>query len=77
MNIERTILTNLERGNDGTMTKPVLWSEVMLDQGGCSYSEFTKALTDLEVSGEVIVLNGRDRTKIRITDNGRMRLMEQ
>lgn len=77
MNLERTILTNLDQGHEGTVTKPVLWSEVSLDAGDCSYSEFSKALTDLEMSGDIVVLNGRDRIKVRITDNGRLRLMEK
>ena len=77
MNLERTILTNLERGNGGVMAKPTLWSEVMLDEGGCSYSEFSKAITDLEVKEQVVVRNGEDRVKVMITDKGRLRLMEK
>jgi len=76
MNPELTILRNLERAHEGIMTKPVLWSEVSLDDGGVSYSEFSKALTDLEVDGEVLVLTGKDRIKVKITDKGKLRLME-
>ena len=77
MSTERTILTNLERGHDGVMSKSVLWSEVMLDEGGCTYSEFSQHLTNLEVKGEVVVLHGSERVKVKITDKGRLRLMEK
>lgn len=76
MNIQLTILRNLARAYEGIMTKPVLWSEVSLDGGGVSYSEFSKALGDLEIDGEVLVITGKDRIKVKITDKGKLRLME-
>jgi hypothetical protein len=76
MNPELTILRNLERGHEGIVTKPVLWNEVSLDDSGVTYSEFSKALGDLEIEGEVLVLTGKDRIKVKITDKGKLRLME-
>jgi len=76
MNPELIILRNLDRGNDGIMTLPVLWSEVSLDRGGMTYSEFRKHLTALEMTGEVVTLANKDRASAKITDKGRLRLME-
>jgi hypothetical protein len=73
--MERTILRNLER-RGGLMPVGTLWSECSLDEGGTSYSAFKKALTDLEIKGQVVVVIGEDRNKAKITDAGKARLME-
>jgi DNA-binding transcriptional regulator PaaX len=54
-----------------------LWADVMLDEPGISYTEFTRACTDLEVKGQIVVVAGEDRRKAKITDAGRARLLEQ
>lgn len=77
MSLQRTILRNLETANKGIMTTGTLWSEVLLDVGGVSYSEFTKALRELEEKEQIIVITGEDRAKAKLTDAGRMRLMEK
>jgi hypothetical protein len=77
MSLQRTILKNLDARPNGMCPTGTLWSEVMLDEPGTSYSEFKRALTALEESGEVTVINGKDRAKAFITDAGRARLMEQ
>lgn len=77
MNLERTILTNLELGHQGMMATGTLWSEVGLDVGGGTFSEFQKALRTLEEKGQVVTVRGEDRNKAKITDAGRARLLEQ
>lgn len=77
MKLERTILTNLELGHNGMMAVGTLWSEVGLDVGGSTYTEFNKALRTLEEKGQVITIKGEDRNKAKITDAGRARLLEQ
>lgn len=76
MNLERTILTNLNNVHPRLATVNSLWSEVYADAPDSSYSEFKAALTDLEQKGQVLVLKGEDRQKAKITDAGRARLME-
>jgi hypothetical protein len=76
VNLERTILTNLERGHNGMMATGTLWSEVRLDVSGCTYTDFKKALGELEIKEQVIVIAGEDRQKAKITDLGRARLLE-
>jgi hypothetical protein len=76
MNLERTILTNLERGHHGMMATGTLWSEVGLDVPGSTYTDFKKALRELELKEQVVVIPGEDRQKAKITDLGRARLLE-
>lgn len=77
MNIERIILTNLARGQNGMMAVGTLWSETALDVGGSTYTEFSAAIRTLEEKQQVVVVKGEDRNKAKITDAGRARLMEQ
>lgn len=77
MSLQRTILKNLEQHPNGMRPTGTLWSDVMLDEPGTSYSEFKRALTALEEKGQLVVVNGEDRNKAKITDLGRARLMEQ
>jgi hypothetical protein len=76
MNLERTILTNLDRVHPRLMTVNTLWSEVYADIPESSYTEFKSALGELEQKGQALVLKGEDRDKAKITDAGRARLME-
>lgn len=75
--MQRTILRNLDTAHNGMMPTATLWSECMLDQSGASYTEFQKALSELEVKQQVLVIKGEDRIKAKITDAGRARLLEQ
>lgn len=77
MNIQRTILRNLEQRPNGLCPVGTLWADVMMDEPGISYSEFSKALTELEVKDQVVIVPGEDRRKAKITDAGRARLMEK
>jgi hypothetical protein len=77
MSLQRTILRNLEQRPSGMCPTGTLWADVALDEPGTSYSEFKRALTALEEKGQVVVVNGEDRAKAKITDAGRARLLEQ
>lgn len=77
MTLQRTILRNLDNRPGGICPTGTLWSDVMLDEPGTSYSEFKRALTQLEEKGQVVVVIGEDRNKAKITDAGRARMMEQ
>ena len=74
--MQRTILRNLNQVHPGMMAVGTLWAECALDQSGGSYSEFKKALEELEIKGQVVIVTGEDRNKAKITDAGRARLME-
>lgn len=76
MSLQRTILHNLEQRPSGMLPTGTLWAEVMLDDPGTSYTAFSKALTELEQKGQVVVIDGEDRRKAKITDAGRARLLE-
>jgi len=77
MNLQRTILRNLDARPNGMCPTGTLWSDVAMDEPGTSYSEFKRALTELEIKGQVVVVTGEDRTKAKSTDAGLARLMEQ
>lgn len=77
MNIQRIILTNLDRAHLGMMATGTLWSEVWLDAGGSTYTEFSQALRELEIKEQILLIKGEDRNKAKITDAGRARLLEQ
>ena len=77
MSLQRSILRNLEQRPNGMCPTGTLWADVCLDEPGTSYSEFKRALGDLEMKGQIVVVTGEDRAKAKITDAGRARLMEQ
>lgn len=77
MSMERTILRNLEARPNGMCPTGTLWADAAMDEPGTSYSEFKRALGALEEKGQVVVITGEDRTKAKITDAGRARLLEQ
>jgi hypothetical protein len=74
--MQRTILRNLEQRPNGMCPTGTLWADTSLDEPGTSYSEFKRALSELELKGQVVVVTGEDRNKAKITDAGRARLME-
>lgn len=77
MSLQRTILKNLQGRAGGMLPVGTLWGDCVLDEPGTPYSEFTQALTDLEIKGQVVVVTGEERRKAKITDAGRARLLEQ
>lgn len=74
--MQRAILHNLNNGHLGMMSTTTLWSEVMMDLGGASYTEFKAALTELERKEQIVIVKGEDRVKAKITDAGKARLLE-
>jgi hypothetical protein len=76
MNLELTILRNLKARHPGLMTTVTLWAEVSLDEQKANYTGFKAALGELEVKGQVLVIQGEDREKAKITDAGIARLLE-
>ena len=60
----------------GLLATTTLWSEVMLDMDGATYTAFKKALTELEIKNQVVLIKGEDRDKAKITDAGLARLAE-
>ena len=76
MNLELTILRNLKSRHPGLMTTNTLWAEVSLDEPKANYTGFKAALSDLEVKGHALVIQGEDREKAKITDAGIARLLD-
>lgn len=74
--MQRTILRALEQRPNGMCPTGTLWADVLLDEPGTCYSEFKRALGALETKEQVVVVAGEDRTKAKITDAGRARLLE-
>lgn len=74
--MQRTILRNLDQAHNGMMAIGTLWAECSLDQSGGSYTEFKKALTELQIKEQIVIVTGEDRDKAKITDTGRARLLE-
>jgi predicted transcriptional regulator len=74
--MQRTILRNLEQRPNGMMPTGTLWADVMIDEPGTSYTQFAKALTELEMKGQIVTVEGEERRKAKITDVGRARLLE-
>jgi len=74
--MQRAILQNLNNGHLGMMSTTTLWSEVLLDLGSeANYTAFRAAMTELEQKGQIVVIVGEDRTKAKITDAGKARLL--
>lgn len=75
--MQRTILRNLEQSHNGMMAVGTLWAEAQLDESGSTYTDFKKALGELEIKEQIVLVHGEDRNKAKITDAGRARLLEQ
>lgn len=70
------ILQALENIHPRMQTVKTLFSEVRLDDDSVSYSAFKKALRELDVSEQIVVIPGQDRDKAKITAEGLARLAE-
>jgi hypothetical protein len=75
--LELTILRNLELRHPGAMVLGTLWAEVSLDESGATYTEFSRALGELEQKSHALTVRGEDRIKAKITDAGILRLAER
>ena len=76
MNLQLTILRNLKSRHPNLMTTATLWAEVSLDEPKANYTGFKAALGELEEKGQALVIQGEDREKAKITDEGIARLLE-
>jgi phosphoglycolate phosphatase-like HAD superfamily hydrolase len=76
MNTQRRILENLNRVHPRLMAVGTLWSEVFMDEETETFTGFKKALRELEEKGQVAVITGEDRHKVKITQDGQARLAE-
>jgi len=74
--MQRAILNALSLVHPRLLATTTLWSEVMLDMDGATYTAFKKALTELEIKNQVVLIKGEDRDKAKITDAGLARLAE-
>jgi hypothetical protein len=74
--MERAILTILKGCHPYLMSVATLWSEVLLDVPRAGYTGFRAAVGELEMKGQIVVVKGEDREKIKITDAGLARLLE-
>ena len=74
--MQRTILRNLDRYHLGMMPVTTLFADCQLDLPGTTYTDFRSACSDLEFKGQILLIQGEDRFKAKITDAGRARLLE-
>ena len=74
--IERIILNNLDNIAPRMMAESVLWNEVHLDDGSVNFTSFRNALSSLQEKGQAVVIDGEDRSKVKITQAGTARLAE-
>ena len=76
MNLERTILEQLNLdGSERMIRENVLIQEVR-SGSGMTLSDIRLALQALERKEQVIIVSGEDHTRIKITAAGRARLLE-
>jgi hypothetical protein len=76
MNPQLTILSILRAAHPRMMPCGPMWAEVRMDSPMVTYTDFTKALNELEVKGQVVVIQGEDKRRAKITDAGLARLAE-
>ena len=74
--IERIILNNLDNIAPRMMAESVLWNEVHLDDDSVNFTSFRNALSSLQEKGQAVVIDGEDRSKVKITQAGAARLAE-
>ena len=76
MNPQLTILTILKAAHPRMMPCGQMWAEVRMQCETMTYTEYTTALNDLEVKGQIVVIQGEDKRRAKITDSGLARLAE-
>lgn len=78
MNLDRAILLILQRssGPNRTMSRNALWAELVLDHPRTDWKDFLRALATLQSKGQAAILDGEDRVKVRILDDGLLRLAD-
>lgn len=76
MNPQLTILVALRDIHPLMEQAGRLWSVCRMQDETLTYSAFTTALNELEVKSQVVVIQGEDKRRAKITDAGLARLAE-
>jgi hypothetical protein len=76
MNLQLVILRTLKLVHPRLMTTGTLWSEVLMEAPGTTYSAYREALICLEEKGQVVCVTGEDRDRVKLTDAGVARIRE-
>ena len=76
MNIERAILEDLNLVHPRMLSVKTLRSDMQLSLGEMSLSDLNRHLAILEHKGQVVVINGEDVSRCKITAAGQARLAE-
>lgn len=76
MTTERNILDKLNLVHPRSLTENVLFNDARMDEPRLSLTDLRNAVTILESKSQVVVVNGEDATRIKITLDGKARLAE-
>lgn len=76
MNPDLTILAALKEIHPRMEQVGRLWSIARMADETITYSRFTDSLTSLEEKKQVVVIQGEDKRRAKITDAGLARLAE-
>lgn len=76
MNAQLTILSILRAAHPRMMPCGPMWSEVRMDSPSITYSAYTTALNELETKLQIVIVQGEDKRRAKITDAGLARLAE-
>lgn len=76
MNPERAILEDLNLVHPRMLAESVLRSDMQIQLGAMSLTDLRKHLAALEAKEQIVVINGEDATRIKITAAGQARLAE-
>lgn len=76
MNLELTILTELESAYPRQLKMPVLTAGVQLASDGASATSIERSVQVLERKGQVRIYEGEDVTRVKITSEGLDRLVD-
>ena len=76
MNLQLLILRTLRLVHPRMMGTGTLWSEVLMEAPGTTYAAVVEACRTLEERGQALRINGEDRDRIKITEDGIARILE-
>lgn len=76
MNHQLTILKQLRDIHPRLMNTGTLWSQCRMDDELMTHSAYTVAMNYLEENKQVVVIQGEDLRRAKITDAGLARLAE-
>jgi DNA-binding MarR family transcriptional regulator len=76
MNPQLTILSILRDAHPRMMPCGPMWAEVRMQRETMTYTEYTTSLNSLEEKGQIVIVQGEDKRRAKITDAGIARLAE-